>query len=148
MSAPDLCYLSALEALAAFRSGELSPLDYLEALIARSEEINPRVNAWTHTYWERSRAEAKQAEARYLGQGGGPAIMGGDFNMVPWSETLDDIADAAGFERAGPSRPTFQLGPFPLPIDHVFAPAGGRVEVRGLSGSDHRGLLARVRLTD
>ena len=35
MSAPDLCYLSALEALAAFRSGELSPLDYLEALIAR-----------------------------------------------------------------------------------------------------------------
>ena len=77
MSAPDLCYLSALEALAAFRSGELSPLDYLEALIARSEEINPRVNAWTHTYWERSRAEAKQAEARYLGQGNAPRLLEG-----------------------------------------------------------------------
>jgi endonuclease/exonuclease/phosphatase (EEP) superfamily protein YafD len=103
-----------------------------------------------HFAWPFPGGQPKQSAwlARYLGQGGGPAIMGGDFNMVPWSETLDDIADAAGFERAGPSRPTFQLGPFPLPIDHVFAPAGGRVEVRGLSGSDHRGLLARVRLTD
>ncbi|MEQ8898132.1 MAG: endonuclease/exonuclease/phosphatase family protein [Roseovarius sp.] len=99
-----------------------------------------------HFAWPYPGRQAKQVEwlTRYLGQGAGPAIMGGDFNMVPWSHTLRRIGRAAGFERAGPSRPTFQLGPFPLPIDHVFAPGGGRTEARGLSGSDHRGLVARV----
>lgn len=99
-----------------------------------------------HFAWPYPGRQAGQADwlAPYLAQGEGPVILGGDFNMVPWSHTLHRIARAAGFRRAGPSRPTFQLGPFPLPIDHVFAPGGGRAEARGLSGSDHRGLLARV----
>lgn len=86
--------------------------------------------------------------SRHLRQAKGPVILGGDFNMVPWSYTHRRIARSGRFERAGPARPTFQLGPAPLPIDHVFAPGGGRAETRGLLGSDHRGLLAHVALTD
>ncbi len=77
MSAPELCYLGAREVLAAFRSGALSPVAYLEALIARSEAVNPKINAWTYTYWERAREEARQAEARYLGQGNAPRPLEG-----------------------------------------------------------------------
>lgn len=73
-------------------------------------------------------------------------IIGGDFNMVPWSHTLARIARISGTHRAGPSRPTFLLGVLPLPIDHVFAPGGGRADLRPLLGGDHRGLLARVHL--
>ena len=77
MSDPDLCYLGALEALAAFRSGELSPVTYLEALIARSEAVNPRINAWTYTFFDRALAEAKAAEGRYLGKGNDPKPLDG-----------------------------------------------------------------------
>ncbi|MGR3404013.1 endonuclease/exonuclease/phosphatase family protein [Roseovarius indicus] len=95
--------------------------------------IQPGQMAWL--YW-------------YLGQVDRTAIIGGDFNMVPWSHTLRRVAETSGLERAGPSRPTFQLGPAPLPIDHVFAPYGGRTEARGLLGSDHRGIVAHVSVTD
>jgi hypothetical protein len=37
----ELCYLTATEALARFRARTLSPLELLDALIARSEDINP-----------------------------------------------------------------------------------------------------------
>ncbi|KZY47145.1 hypothetical protein A3731_07040 [Roseovarius sp. HI0049] len=116
------------------------------ALVAVETDSGPLRAMSLHFAWPYPGHQAKQAAwlTRYLRQGAGPAIMGGDFNMVPWSHTLRRIGLAGGFKRAGPSRPTFQLGPFPLPIDHVFAPGGGQVEVRGLSGSDHRGLLARV----
>lgn len=84
----------------------------------------------------------------YLGQVNRPAVIGGDFNMVPWSHTLQRVAETGGFRRAAPSRPTLQLGPAPLPIDHVFAPGGGHAEARGLLGSDHRGIVAHVTVAD
>ncbi|MEX0923097.1 MAG: amidase [Rhodovibrionaceae bacterium] len=77
MSDPDLCYLGALEALAAFRNRQLSPVAYLEALIARSEQVNPKINAWTYTFFERALAEAKAAEGRYLGKGNDPRPLDG-----------------------------------------------------------------------
>ncbi|MBL9047291.1 MAG: endonuclease, partial [Tabrizicola sp.] len=49
---------------------------------------------------------------------------------------------------AGPALGTY-LGfdPFlTLPIDHVFAPYGGRVYLREAYGSDHYGLLVKVEL--
>ncbi|WP_068115436.1 endonuclease/exonuclease/phosphatase family protein [Tropicimonas marinistellae] len=84
----------------------------------------------------------------------GPAIVGGDFNMVPWSSTLRRIATALGAERAGRVRMSFPLNhpkglPLEqiaqLPIDHVLIPAGkrGASELRPKLGSDHRGLVVR-----
>lgn len=75
-----------------------------------------------------------------------PVILGGDFNAVPWSEALRRLTQASGTKRAGGARPSFYLGPVPLPVDHVLAPGGGASVTRGFFGSDHRGLLAQVHL--
>jgi Asp-tRNA(Asn)/Glu-tRNA(Gln) amidotransferase A subunit family amidase len=61
----DLHYLSATEALARFRDRTLSPVELLDAVIARAEEVEPTVNALCHERFEAARAEARAAEARY-----------------------------------------------------------------------------------
>jgi amidase len=61
----DLHYLSATEAIAAFGARELSPVELLEAVIARAEEVEPTVNALCHTFSDAARAQAREAERRY-----------------------------------------------------------------------------------
>ncbi|WP_428512435.1 amidase [Roseovarius sp.] len=65
MSDPDLCYLSASDVLARFKAGDLSPVAYLEALIARTEAVNPSLNAYTETFFEDALMAARKAEAAY-----------------------------------------------------------------------------------
>jgi amidase len=65
----DLHHLSATEALARFRSRELSPVELLDAVIARAEAVEPTVNALCHTFPDEARAAARAAEARYAGDG-------------------------------------------------------------------------------
>lgn len=76
----------------------------------------------------------------------GPILIGGDFNMLPWSNAVTQIARASRNQRAGGVTSTFMFERTPLPIDHVMAPAGGTIERLPRIGSDHHGLLARVRL--
>ena len=64
-SGTDLCYTTASEALALFKARKLSPIELTEAVIARSEAVNPKVNAYTYTFYERALEQAKQAEAKY-----------------------------------------------------------------------------------
>ena len=61
----DLCYLSATKALARFQAGSLSPTELTRAVIARSEAVNPKINAYTYTFYDRALEAAKAAEARY-----------------------------------------------------------------------------------
>ena len=61
----ELCYLSAGEAIARFTDGSLSPVDVLQAQIARSERVEPQVNAFTETWFDEALAQAKAAEQRY-----------------------------------------------------------------------------------
>ena len=61
----DLCYLPATEALGLFKAKKLSPVELLEAQIARAEEVEPTINAFTFTHYDEARALAKKAEARY-----------------------------------------------------------------------------------
>lgn len=98
----------------------------------------------------------------------GPIVVAGDFNTVPWAATVTRLARAAGAKVLGPVRGSLRvdpvrmvrgndmtgafdaaLGPLavPLPIDHVLAPGGQRSLRPGL-GSDHRGVLARIVLSD
>ena len=46
----DLCYMSAIEALAAFKARTLSPVELMKAVIARCEAINPALNLVTYSY--------------------------------------------------------------------------------------------------
>ncbi|MXZ53028.1 MAG: amidase, partial [Acidimicrobiaceae bacterium] len=53
MSSPtDLCYLSATDAVELFRRREMSPRELMEAVIARAEEVEPTINAFTDTFFE------------------------------------------------------------------------------------------------
>ncbi len=65
MTDPRLCYLSATEAVARFRTGELRPVEVVDALVERAAAVNPTVNAFTHTFFDEARAAALAAEARY-----------------------------------------------------------------------------------
>jgi Asp-tRNA(Asn)/Glu-tRNA(Gln) amidotransferase A subunit family amidase len=65
MSDLDLCYMTATEALAAFKTRALSPVELLRAIIARCEQLEPKVNALTYTYFDRALEQAKTAEAQY-----------------------------------------------------------------------------------
>src|SRR5258708_5182156 len=61
----DLCYLTATEAIAAFKAKKLSPVELLSAQIARIESSNDKINALTYKYFDRALGEAKLAEKKY-----------------------------------------------------------------------------------
>ena len=61
----ELHYLDAATALRLFRSRELSPVELMEAVIARTEAVNGEVNALTETLFEEALPAARQAAARY-----------------------------------------------------------------------------------
>ncbi len=79
----------------------------------------------------------------------GPVVLGGDFNAVAWSHTLERVARATGTVRIGPLNHSFTLpGGLPIGIDHLLAPTGTRATVQqtDMLGADHRGLLAALSL--
>jgi aspartyl-tRNA(Asn)/glutamyl-tRNA(Gln) amidotransferase subunit A len=61
----ELAYLGAAEALDAFAARTLSPVELLGALLARAERVEPAVNAFAETMFQRARERAREAEARY-----------------------------------------------------------------------------------
>jgi Asp-tRNA(Asn)/Glu-tRNA(Gln) amidotransferase A subunit family amidase len=73
----DLCYMTATEAIAAFKNRTLSPVELLKAIIARCEQLQPKVNALTYTYFDRALEQAKAAEAQYIRRGGEPRPLEG-----------------------------------------------------------------------
>ncbi len=73
----ELCYLSASEALERFKARTLSPVELLDAQIARTQAINPALNAITYDYFDRAREQAKKAEAKYARTDGRPRALEG-----------------------------------------------------------------------
>lgn len=61
----ELCYLSATEALRRFRDKTLSPVELMAAVIERAEAVEPKVEAFTQTYFEEALEAARAAEAVY-----------------------------------------------------------------------------------
>jgi aspartyl-tRNA(Asn)/glutamyl-tRNA(Gln) amidotransferase subunit A len=61
----ELHYLDAATALRLFRTRELSPVELMEAVIARTEAVNGGVNALTETLFDEALPAARQAAARY-----------------------------------------------------------------------------------
>lgn len=60
----ELLDASAVDLAARIRAGEVSPVEVVEAHIARIEAVNPLINALVADRFERARAEARAAEER------------------------------------------------------------------------------------
>lgn len=99
-----------------------------------------------HWPWPANSAGAELETWAALEARDGPIILAGDFNAFPWSTRMRRIKALTGSEMVGPLQVTLhhEMLPIPLPIDHVLAPRGGRVTIRPLLGSDHKGVLAHV----
>jgi Asp-tRNA(Asn)/Glu-tRNA(Gln) amidotransferase A subunit family amidase len=131
----DLCYLSAAEALGLFRSRELSPVELTEAVIARAESVEPRINAFAETFYEQALEQAKKAEASYAAGGEPPRPLEGllvavkeeapiagqrnSLGSLPLRNTVADytavfvqrILDAGGVVHARTTTPEFSCAP-------------------------------------
>ena len=101
-------------------------------------------------------AEALGPMAQRLGH---PLIVAGDFNAAPWSRVVARAAEVTGTRILGGHRVTWKghyqtpLGPLPEPwghqIDQILLSGGigvETVETLDLPGSDHFGLLLRLRI--
>ena len=77
MTDADLCFLDAREALRLFRIRDLSPVDVLEAQIARADAVEGQVNALASTFFGEALEAARRSEARYAGKDGGPRRLEG-----------------------------------------------------------------------
>jgi amidase len=58
----DLCYLGAAEALDLFRARKLSPVELMDAVIARAERVEPGINALCFRYFDEAREHSRRAE--------------------------------------------------------------------------------------
>src|SRR5262245_30614365 len=89
MDAIELCYMPALELGVAIRSKKVSPVEVVEAVLARIERLNPQLNAYCTITAAAARAAAKEAEA---------AVMRGDalgmFHGIPVS--IKDLVATKG----------------------------------------------------
>lgn len=91
----DLTALGAAEAARRIRAGTLSPLDLVEACLARIRALDGRLEAWVHVEESGARAAARAA-ARDAGHGRARGLLHG----VPVG--IKDIIDVAGMPtRAG-----------------------------------------------
>ena len=57
----DLCYLTAVNAITQFQNKTLSPVKLMQAIIARTEEMEPQINAFSFTYFDEALEAAKEA---------------------------------------------------------------------------------------
>ncbi|MCG6883213.1 MAG: endonuclease/exonuclease/phosphatase family protein [Silicimonas sp.] len=115
-----------------------------------------------HLHWPFPFAQADQVASLLpvLEGLGGPVLLAGDFNMVPWGHSVRTLAEASRTTPAGYAGGTFAFSRmhrgrnlaelFPrLPIDHVLIPDTGTpvaLDRRDRLGSDHHGLLATFAL--
>lgn len=75
MSEQELCWMSAIELLNAYRSGELSPVEVTRAVLERIDDVNPKINAIVTLTADLAMEQARAAEGAY--QRGDAAALAG-----------------------------------------------------------------------
>ena len=100
----ELAWLGLAEAARRIAAGELSPVELTEALLARIEALDPKLDAFLRVEAESALAEARRAEAE-AGQG----EIRGPLHGVPFG--LKDIVDAAGLPTTAHSKHLAQAAP-------------------------------------
>jgi Asp-tRNA(Asn)/Glu-tRNA(Gln) amidotransferase A subunit family amidase len=119
MSQPELHWRSALELAGLIRAKEVSPLDVTEAMLARIEALNPRLNAYCLVTDDIARAAAQEAAIAVMkGEPLGP------LHGVPIS--IKDVLFTRGVRTTGGSR----LFAETIPTEDAIAVA--RVRAGGL----------------
>ena len=61
----EIVYISALDAIRKFRARALSPVELMQAIVERAEQVEPVVNALCLTEFESALDQARTAETRY-----------------------------------------------------------------------------------
>ena len=61
----EIAFASASRLLALYRAGQLSPVEVIQAILARIERLNPRINAYCLVDEKAALAQAKASEARW-----------------------------------------------------------------------------------
>jgi len=115
----DLALLAASELIRRFRRGDLSPLEVTQAVLARVETENPRLNAFCHLDPEGALAAARESETRWR-RGEPKGLVDG----VP--TTIKDTYLAKGW----PTRRGSRTSPAEGPWDED-APATARLREQG-----------------
>ena len=77
MTDTDICYLPATKALALFKSRKLSPVDLVQALIARAGRVNPAINCLADRCFDEALEQARRSEARYMARDAETAPLDG-----------------------------------------------------------------------
>ena len=62
----DLCFLPAVDLAAKIRAKEVSPVEAVDAVLARIESLNPKLNAFCFLHADEARQQARAAEAAVL----------------------------------------------------------------------------------
>src|SRR5207237_10533522 len=76
MTTTDLCFASATDLQRLYRAGAASPRELMDAVFARIDAVNPKLNAYVTLARESALAEA-DAASRELTEGGGLARLHG-----------------------------------------------------------------------
>jgi Asp-tRNA(Asn)/Glu-tRNA(Gln) amidotransferase A subunit family amidase len=97
MTGTDLCFLSATHMLDAYKRRTASPVEVIDAIARRIEQLNPTLNAYCQLRLEEARAEAKISE-RELMRGELTALHG-----IPVS--IKDMTAIAGMPTTFGSKP-------------------------------------------
>lgn len=93
----DLHWLTVAEAARLIRARELSPVDYAEALLARTERLNPTLSAYIRVTRERALDDARRAADEVV-----RGVDRGVLHGIPYG--LKDIIDYAGLPTTAHSR--------------------------------------------
>lgn len=97
MSEQQICFMPATEIAAACRSGRLSPVEVVDAVLEHIDDVNPRINAIVTLTAELAREQARAAEET-LRSGAGAGPLAG----VP--VTIKDLTVTAGIRTTFGSR--------------------------------------------
>ncbi len=131
MNATDLCLTPATDLAAAIRARQVSPVEIIEAVLARIEALNPRLNAFLAVDAERAREAAQGAEG---------AVMRGDslglLHGLPVS--IKDLEPSAGMRYTSGSKFTAnRVAEFDSLVTERVKAAGGIVI--GKTNTPHSG---------
>ena len=102
----DLPYLPATEALRRFRSHELSPVELLDAVIARAEAGEPTVNALCHTFYDQAREHLADAVDKLLKE---PKTQVTGLQLIAAAGATDRVKQVIGLIDSSPPDPDVQL---------------------------------------